>query len=96
MALALGMALTACSTAADSEPVSTTTTEAVQDPAAGDQTVVGVDTDGTTTVDQSRLEAELADLPAGTLTAADIDGLLLMREEEKLAHDVYVHLYDLW
>ena len=96
VALALGMALTACSTAADSETVSTTTTEAVQDSGAGDQTVVDVDTDGTTTVDQSRLDAELADLPAGTLTAAEIDGLLLMREEEKLAHDVYVYLYDLW
>ena len=96
VALALALALTACSTAADSEPVSTSTTEAVQDSAAGDQTVVDVDTDGTTTVDQSRLDAELADLPAGTLTAAEIDGLLLMREEEKLAHDVYGYLYDLW
>lgn len=27
------------------------------------------------------------------LTQADIDGLMLMREEEKLAHDVYVFFY---
>ncbi|MGB4869408.1 MAG: DUF2202 domain-containing protein [Candidatus Promineifilaceae bacterium] len=30
------------------------------------------------------------------LTAAEIDGLLYMREEEKLAHDVYVTLYEMW
>ncbi|MBL8095369.1 MAG: DUF2202 domain-containing protein [Anaerolineales bacterium] len=33
--------------------------------------------------------------PAG-LTQAEIDGLLFMREEEKLAHDVYVTLYEQW
>lgn len=30
------------------------------------------------------------------LTAVEIDGLLYMREEEKLAHDVYITLYELW
>lgn len=30
------------------------------------------------------------------LTDADIEGLLLMREEEKLAHDVYMHFYGLY
>ena len=30
------------------------------------------------------------------LTAEEIEGLLYMREEEKLAHDVYVTLYNLW
>lgn len=29
----------------------------------------------------------------GTLTEADIDGLIEMREEEKLARDVYIYLY---
>lgn len=33
--------------------------------------------------------------PAG-LTQTEIDGLLYMREEEKLAHDVYVTLADQW
>lgn len=33
--------------------------------------------------------------PAG-LTQTEIDGLLFMREEEKLAHDVYVTLYEQW
>ncbi len=40
-------------------------------------------------------------LPAVSLQTVDlsdevIDGLLYLREEEKLAHDVYVYLYDLW
>lgn len=32
----------------------------------------------------------------GELTQAEIDGLLFMREEEKLAHDVYASLYQTW
>ena len=35
-------------------------------------------------------------LPKTELSAAERDGLLLMREEEKLAHDVYVTLADKW
>jgi len=35
--------------------------------------------------------------PVGsTLSQAEMDGLLWMREEEKLAHDVYLALYDEW
>lgn len=30
------------------------------------------------------------------ITTADMEGLLLMREEEKLAHDVYMHLYGIY
>ncbi|HYQ59196.1 MAG TPA: DUF2202 domain-containing protein [Draconibacterium sp.] len=30
------------------------------------------------------------------LTDADIEGLLLMREEEKLAHDVYLYFYEMY
>ena len=30
------------------------------------------------------------------LNEAEISGLLLMREEEKLARDVYLYLYDIW
>jgi len=32
---------------------------------------------------------------SGILSETDIDGLMEMREEEKLAHDVYTYLYDL-
>lgn len=34
--------------------------------------------------------------PTPVLSQAEIDDLLFMREEEKLAHDVYVTLYDEW
>jgi hypothetical protein len=34
--------------------------------------------------------------PTGSLTAAEIEGLLFMREEEKLARDVYLAFYDQW
>ena len=33
---------------------------------------------------------------SGTLTEDEVAGLLFMREEEKLAHDVYMTLFDLW
>jgi hypothetical protein len=35
-------------------------------------------------------------IPTGTLTTAQADTLLFMREEEKLARDVYLALYDEW
>jgi hypothetical protein len=35
-------------------------------------------------------------LHASGLTEAEVDSLLYMREEEKLAHDVYVTLYSIW
>jgi hypothetical protein len=48
------------------------------------------------------LKAQLAalglsdDYDIDRLTQAEIDGLVFMREEEKLAHDVYVALYEQW
>ncbi len=33
---------------------------------------------------------------SGTLTDDEVAGLLFMREEEKLAHDVYIALYEQW
>ena len=44
-------------------------------------------------------QGELANLPPaqpGELSAAETEALLYMREEEKLAHDVYIALYDQW
>jgi hypothetical protein len=38
----------------------------------------------------------VVNLPIEELTADEINGLLVMREEEKLAHDVYITLYDKW
>ena len=55
-----------------------------------------VDSEGTTRMDGSVLQTQIDALPKATLTAAETAGLLQMREEEKLAHDVYVALYDKW
>ena len=33
---------------------------------------------------------------ASVLSQAEIDSLRYMREEEKLAHDIYIHLYNRW
>jgi hypothetical protein len=44
-------------------------------------------------------QGEQANLPAassGELSAEEAEALLFMREEEKLAHDVYVTLYEQW
>ena len=36
------------------------------------------------------------DTTAGLLSATEIEGLVFMREEEKLARDVYLTLYEMW
>ncbi len=45
---------------------------------------------------QARLSTIVADLPFQELSAEEQDGLTLMREEEKLARDVYQMLYEQW
>ncbi|NUU98524.1 DUF2202 domain-containing protein [Marinitoga sp. 1138] len=40
--------------------------------------------------------AAVESLPTQELSSNEIDGLLQMREEEKLARDVYLTLYDIW
>ena len=42
------------------------------------------------------LATSLAALPIEALNSAEQDSLIYMREEEKLAHDVYVHMNTLW
>ncbi len=42
------------------------------------------------------LDEALASITPGALSPEEIDGLLYMREEEKLARDVYLTLYEKW
>lgn len=42
------------------------------------------------------IEEILQDMERGTLSSAEEAGILLMREEEKLARDVYLTLYEKW
>lgn len=39
---------------------------------------------------------QIANLPMETLSTEERAGLIMMREEEKLAHDVYITLYEKW
>jgi hypothetical protein len=51
----------------------------------------------TDSIEHDRGEGECIDSTnAGTITDEEAAGLLWMREEEKLAHDAYVTMYDLW
>lgn len=60
----------------------------------GSSSVISVSGDGNTKFDSSTLEENLEDITKGTLTEQERNGLLLMREEEKLARDVYAGLFD--
>jgi hypothetical protein len=45
---------------------------------------------------QTQVSQQIGNLPLETISAAEKNGLLVMREEEKLAKDVYVTLYKKW
>lgn len=44
----------------------------------------------------AQIRADIAAAPRGVLSAEERDDLLLMREEEKIARDVYLRLYEQW
>ncbi|CAB4894914.1 unannotated protein [freshwater metagenome] len=55
-----------------------------------------VTSDGSSHVQHERMQDGLSALPLDNLSTADREGLIYMREEEKLAHDVYQVLADTW
>ena len=59
--------------------------------AASSQSAGGYSTDFS-----GSIETVIADIEPGTLTAEEEAGILLMREEEKLARDVYLTLAEKW
>ncbi len=54
---------------------------------------LNINSQGTTSFNLVNLQTQLNALALGELSASAIEGLLLMREEEKLARDVYTYLY---
>jgi len=46
--------------------------------------------------EQAISESTINDFPIEDLNQGEIDGLIFMREEEKLARDVYITLYEKW
>jgi len=63
-------------------------------PPANDTIPVVTNENGT--VNTAELQNYVSSVPSGQLTQEEIAGLLYMVEEEKLAHDVYVTLYQKW
>lgn len=55
-----------------------------------------IDEAGNTTINLQNLQTTLDTIAPGELNEQEIDGLMYMREEEKLAHDVYTVLYAQW
>jgi hypothetical protein len=100
LTFALTVALAACSPAASPGPQDQPGTGGAQDPSGSpvlstpviDMTTV--DDQGNTSVDSGSLQSNLS--VSGELSDEEISGLLYIREEEKLAHDVYVALYEKW
>jgi hypothetical protein len=48
------------------------------------------------TFDNTGLSEQIDTLPVEPLSLQEEESLLFMREEEKLARDVYIYLYDIW
>jgi len=101
----ISLTLTACSTAiptsesASTDSIVTDEIAAVNaDPVTVMEVVEVAEVDTTTETDTTVAAASAAanTLHASGLTEAEVEGLLYMREEEKLAHDVYITLYQAW
>jgi hypothetical protein len=78
--LALALLNTGCSSDDASRPV---------DSAAADS-------DGSVSFDESKLNEDLSALPAEDVSDDEIAGLIFMREEEKLARDTYIEMFNKW
>jgi len=62
----------------------------------GIEGVAYVDDAGNASIESATLENASDQMTTDTLSDAEVEGLLYMREEEKLARDVYLTLYDEW
>lgn len=84
-----------CSSATSNSAPGTSPAAANSNPHGNaDPTQVGAD--GVTNIPSGPLQTQLDALPNGVLTPDEQAGLIWMREEEKLARDVYTALYDRW
>jgi len=79
--------LTACGGSGSSSDVATANID--------DPPLLDVDSSGTSSVNENLLDL-IDTLPVEQLSDVEIDALIFMREEEKLARDVYLYLYDIW
>ncbi len=61
-----------------------------------DASISSTDVDNVSVINLNALTEAVDSVPLDTLSSAETEGMLFMREEEKLAHDVYVFLYGRW
>lgn len=80
---------------AAAEPTSTFVAPEVGVPSP-DRDLATANAGGRRAVDQAVPSPALETTATGILDAAEIEGILYMREEEKLARDVYLALYEAW
>ncbi len=66
------------------------------DDAVDISSITSTDADGATSVNLIALTDILNTMPLDALNTAETAGLIFMREEEKLAHDVYTFLFAQW
>lgn len=95
--LLMAAALAACTPTAVAAPQTQPIVEDVADTAVLAEPAVDmttVDDQGNTSIDAGNLQSNLT--IEGELTEDEISGLTFMREEEKLARDVYDALYGYW
>jgi hypothetical protein len=104
LAIVILLALAACATspaATTPAPTSMPVDEAteplpVEEAPAEDNLLIVDEATGSTSIDEAALETAVALYPASELSSDEVATLLYMREEEKLAHDVYIALYETW
>ncbi len=85
----LAVALAACSTSTPEVPATVDVPTVVED-------ITIVDEDNNTYVDPTALDHAFSGVATTDLSEAEAEGLSFMREEEKLARDVYLMLYEQW
>jgi len=64
--------------------------------ADGESPILDINSQGTTTINIGSLSSQLNTLPLGDLSSAEAESIVFMREEEKLARDVYSALYNVY
>ncbi len=58
--------------------------------------VLSLSSEDEASIDQDKLSTTIAPIQTGVLTEDEAQALLFMREEEKLARDTYLALYEMW
>ena len=58
--------------------------------------IIDVDDEGVTNIDKKALDETINESSPQNLNDSEEEGILFMREEEKLARDVYLQMYQIW